>query len=162
MEIPDIDFAKLAAAGITMTLVLLSVPPLFMESQVNPPETHPLRAIDLPGLHNFFDHSGNFINGYGTALPIVLVGSYICKHVSEEKRPPVVIATTLAATAGSVGLNLAYESGMTIPAYVSKLSDTELDKPDALYGSFAGTLLALSFCATAFAKTLLRHRNKRS
>lgn len=132
---------------------IVSVPPLVFRS--TPDHTHPLRTFDLLGAPNFFDHSGNCVNGSIAAMAIIFAGQFIEDHVPSEKQRATIILTSAAAAIGSIGVNVAYEAGVAVPLTPQKPHDAPFDAGDALYGGITGVLFSAVFCVSA-----LRQRHK--
>lgn len=125
-----------------------SYPPLFCPS--TPEKTHPLRLIEVAGIDNFFDHSGNCINGTASAAVLIAAGMVVGKFVPESKRTAVILGTAGLAAVGSVGINVAYEAGAHVPLYPQKKS--EFDGQDALFGGITGVLFSTVFVVAALRK----------
>jgi len=147
-----------AQSIVCIPVSLVSLPPLFFES--TPTETNPVRELDVLFIHDFFDHSGNCVNGLLGSMAVVVAGVGIEKAARSEKQHP--IAISAAAAVLSAGVNVAYEAGVHVPPVPDKPEDSAFDVQDAAFGAVAGALYAAVFCATALHVRAKRRRNKKS
>jgi hypothetical protein len=132
-----------------------SIPPMLFESTHT--ETSPIRELDVLFIHDFFDHSGNCINGYLGSMAVVVAGMGIEKAARSEKQHP--IAISAAAAVLSAGANVAYEAGVHVPPARDKPEGSAFDVQDAAFGAVTGALYAAVFCATVLHARAKRRRH---
>lgn len=151
--------AGMGAAAITGTpLALLSLPPGM--TQYDTENVHEFRYWDVAGLTDFFNHSGNFIDGVAAVGCVIGWGASVEERISEERKPLLIIGVGAAGVAGSTGINYGYE---TLIAQNPKQGMPEhgTDMADVAYGSFAGALVSVAFCAAALWQRARLHRRDR-
>jgi hypothetical protein len=126
-------------------------------NQSSAERTNPVREIDFFVLHDFFDHSGNCVNGYIAAAAVVGAGLLVDRFTTKHTINP--IALGAAAAAVSAGVNIAYEAGVEMPPFPAKSPDANFDVADAAYGGVTGIIFAAVFCGSAL---LARRRQNKS
>jgi hypothetical protein len=144
------DVNGFAMTGAAMTLpVALDAVPAWDESGGR------LREMDVLGIQNLFDHTGNGSETIVLCLGITAAGVTIERVLGCKDTHPRAIAATAAVAA--VGVNVAYEAGVPLSSEYNKPEHTGFDAPDAVIGSLGGLMYAGAFCAGV----LLNRRRKR-
>lgn len=139
------------ALGVTLPTMGLGL--LSTLSPSEPGNTHPLREIDIFGIPDFLDRSGNLQSGSTTAFIIIGLSTLasFCvqgKHRQERYRDKIILGTGILSSALTTGLEIAYEAGATVRPQEQKPTNEPFDSTDALFGSVSGILTAVAFCAT--------------
>ena len=143
---PEFSAGLKASVGAGLPLCAVSLLPAIARSSAG--ETHPLRELDAPGMPNFFDHAGNFIDGTVMSLTVVSLGMAADRYIPDDYRRQSIIATTAGGMAFSSAVNVAYET-TAVQEVRETRPDAAFDTNDALYGSAAGAIVSLTFCAAA-------------
>jgi hypothetical protein len=138
-----------------VTSALTVLPPVIVATAIptfnysEPGRPHPLREMDLLGIPNFFDHTGNMDNASLICAVTLFAGSEIYGRIDEAKKDRFIIGSAVCAGVLSGGAVVTNE--VVIPPF---------DTADALLGGSVSILYPLVFAIAAL-KTRARLRKQR-